>query len=164
MFASESITTLSATCDFLLMNALQSPAVLMRTIAYTSNATREINDVDLRDLFARAAEFNATHDVTGLLVFSDGNFLQTIEGFDDNVQAVYERIQRDLRHTITSVLIDEPIQRRMYPGWAMMATLRPADATLLSFLQTRKEWPSGAFTAGQRLAIEKTLVLVQHGQ
>ena len=136
----------------------------MRTLAYTSKATRDFDNADLRKLFVRAAQFNETHDVTGLLVFSDGNFLQTIEGFNDDVQAVYERIQSDPRHTLTGVLVDEPIQRRMYPGWAMMATLQRADATLVSFLKARTEAPDAAFTGGQLRAIEKTLSWVLSGQ
>jgi hypothetical protein len=116
-----------------------------------------MGDADLRRLFARAALFNEPVDVTGLLLFNQGVFVQTIEGLSDNVEVVLERIKSNRSHRIDSVFVDEAIDRRVYPAWAMMGSLFPADATLVSFLRARSEAPNAAFTQGQLDAIARTI-------
>ena len=139
------------------MEAILSP---LRTLAYTSKAARDVNDADLRALFARAAEYNGKLDVTGLLLFADGVFIQTIEGHSDDVADVLLRIRNDKSHRVESIFVDETVVCRVYPGWAMMASLFPVEATLVSFLNSRSESPTAAFTRGQLEGIRRTLDFV----
>jgi hypothetical protein len=133
------------------------------SLAYFSTAMQTLSDVNLRRLFLRAADFNDAVNVTGLLLFADNVFMQTIEGSADDVNTVYKRIADDSTHQIDEVFVNSTIERRVYPAWAMMASSFPLDATLVSFLQARKESPSGSFTVGQTVAIQRTLDFVNRG-
>ena len=135
----------------------------LRTLAYVSKAAYDVGQDDLHRLFVRAADYNATVDVTGLLLFCDGVFLQTLEGVSDNVEAVLQRIKNDPMHRIDNIFVDEPTQERVYPAWAMMASLVPAEAALVSFLKARTEGAKVQLTKGQLLAVDRTLRFATQG-
>ena len=70
----------------------------MISIAYASAATVPFNETKLLDLVAQCQRNNERLGVTGILVYSDGNFMQVIEGADLVTNALYDRIRRDVRH------------------------------------------------------------------
>ena len=73
---------------------------------------------------------NPRSGVTGVLCFSDGIFLQVLEGGRTAVSALYNRIAADPRHRDVVLLSYEEIGERRFAGWAMgqvnMARLNPA--------------------------------------
>lgn len=62
---------------------------------------------------------NAALGVTGALLFSDDCFAQTLEGSLGAVEALFERIQLDLRHQASVVLEAGPIAEREFGAWSM---------------------------------------------
>lgn len=91
----------------------------MITLVYTSAATRLMSDTELTDLLTKAREKNARLDITGMLIYHDGNFLQVLEGRDAAVRRLYDTIARDPRHTGIIKIIDRPVQERQFSEWAM---------------------------------------------
>lgn len=57
--------------------------------------------------------------VTGALMFNAGAFAQVLEGPRRAVEATFERIQRDERHTDVTVLQCGPAEQAGFPGWSM---------------------------------------------
>ena len=57
--------------------------------------------------------------VTGALLFNSGSFAQVLEGPRAAVEATFERIQRDARHSDVSVLQCELVEARGFPNWSM---------------------------------------------
>ena len=62
---------------------------------------------------------NARANITGLLLYKGGNFMQAIEGPKAAVQALYERIQNDPRHTGVYKLLERPITEREFSNFSM---------------------------------------------
>ena len=62
---------------------------------------------------------NGKVGVTGALLFNSGSFAQVLEGPRAAVEATFERIQRDPRHSDVSVLQCEPVESRGFPTWSM---------------------------------------------
>ena len=62
---------------------------------------------------------NARDGVSGGLLFSRNSFAQVLEGPVDAVEAVFERIQCDERHSEVSVVQSGPITTRDFPEWSM---------------------------------------------
>ncbi len=62
---------------------------------------------------------NGKVGVTGALLFNSGSFAQVLEGPRVAVEATFERIQRDPRHSDVSVLQCEPVESRGFPTWSM---------------------------------------------
>ena len=73
---------------------------------------------------------NGAAGITGLLCFSDGIFLQVLEGGRDAVSALYNRIAADPRHRDVVLLHYAEIGERRFSGWAMgqvnLGRLNPA--------------------------------------
>ena len=108
-------------------------------------------------LLARAQRFNATVQVTGLLLLTNNvTFLQTIEGRADAVSEVYERIVKDVSHNNIVVFADESITRRVYGDWAMMGVSEHAAPAVIEFLSYALLHEPTLFTTGQLTALTMT--------
>ncbi|MBG9386599.1 BLUF domain-containing protein [Caenimonas aquaedulcis] len=95
------------------------PATDLQALVYMSTAVGTPTREDLDHLLARARARNETHGVTGVLLYSEGSFMQYIEGTQDALDRVYEAIRLDpLHHHIFEVL-REPIARREFAQWTM---------------------------------------------
>ena len=102
----------------------------LAALAYASSATRPLSDAELEDLLARARRANQQFDVTGVLLYDDGSFLQYVEGPPHGVAAVYERVRRSPLHGGIIELIRGPIPSRIFSDWQMGFTRTPASGLL----------------------------------
>ena len=62
---------------------------------------------------------NKKNDITGALICRSDIFLQLLEGPEKQVKNTYDAIQNDDRHVNVYGLIDRPIEKRLFPAWAM---------------------------------------------
>lgn len=86
---------------------------------YVSRAVRRFTHAELQFLADRATENNGRLEVTGLLTYFGGTFLQILEGRPDRVDRLLEYIWRDPRHAQFQVLHVVPIAHRRFSGWNM---------------------------------------------
>jgi hypothetical protein len=109
-------------------------------VFYRSRATQAFTEVDLQALLEWSRIYNAQHQITGLLLYSDGRFVQLIEGDEDAVRALYARIQKDTRHTQVVTLSDGPGPQRWFADWYMAFghVDAPELHEVLSVVETQK--------------------------
>jgi len=88
-------------------------------LIYSSEATGEMARADLAQMLEESRIRNARRDITGVLVFVDGVFLQVLEGEKDDVEDLMESIRRDPRHRDIKIFHEEEIDRRAFPTWRM---------------------------------------------
>lgn len=91
----------------------------MKAIVYLSSATALMTVPQLEFFLEKIRDKNLADSITGLLLYSDGNFMQLIEGSDETVSRTFSRIQSDPRHKGIIKLLDEPIDQRVFPDWKM---------------------------------------------
>ncbi len=91
----------------------------IRQLVYISAATVPFGDDDLRDLLEKARANNQRQDISGMLVFHNGAFIQVLEGDGNAVDALYEKIDLDQRHTNTQVLLRNDVSERTFEAWSM---------------------------------------------
>lgn len=91
----------------------------LKHLIYSSAATRTFSETDLADLLAKARRKNHSLDVTGMLLHVEGSFLQVLEGPPDVVDALFQHICTDPRHTQIVTIISEPISHRTFTAWSM---------------------------------------------
>lgn len=91
----------------------------LRVIAYVSAAVHPLGEGALNELLRVSRGRNAINGVTGLLLHSDGNFLQYIEGEDWLLAPIWESIQRDSRHHRINTLLNGPTGSREFAAWSM---------------------------------------------
>ena len=91
----------------------------MRRLLYISTARRPLERTELEDILRTSRRNNAGIGVTGLLVVGGRRFLQLLEGSDDAVAGIFERIRQDERHFAVVTLSDRIVESRLTPNWAM---------------------------------------------
>lgn len=91
----------------------------MFQIVYASSALCSFNEAELLALMEISAANNARVDVTGILLYKGGNFMQVLEGEESAVMTVYDRITRDPRHRGVLPFMKGNIPRRDFPRWSM---------------------------------------------
>jgi hypothetical protein len=62
---------------------------------------------------------NPQCNVGGALLVSDGRFVQALEGDKKDVQATFERISLDPRHTGIEILCAQTTNKRRFTEWSM---------------------------------------------
>jgi hypothetical protein len=88
-------------------------------VLYRSRATRVLTQAELQALLEQARPYNAHHQITGLLLYSEGHFVQLFEGEQAVVRALYARIQADPRHTQVVTVSEGPGPQRWFADWHM---------------------------------------------
>jgi hypothetical protein len=96
---------------------------------YASRAVPAIDQDELIAILRKSKANNPAVGVTGVLCFSEGIFLQVLEGGRSAVNQLYNRIASDARHSNVELLCYEEIGERMFAGWSMgqvnMSRLNP---------------------------------------
>lgn len=91
----------------------------LKHLIYTSADTHGLSDDAVEELLETVRKKNKALNVTGMLVYDGRSFLQVLEGEEDVVNKLYQKISRDNRHSGTVKIIDESIEERMFTDWSM---------------------------------------------
>lgn len=107
----------------------------MKRLVYVSTAVADFDGAALSDLVRQSADANARRDITGVLLFVSGDFMQLLEGPEGPVEDLMGRIEADPRHTRVTRLIDESVNHRLFPDWSMALAdfAHPSAASLADF-------------------------------
>lgn len=91
----------------------------MYFLIYVSIATVSFSTAELIDLLQHARRNNEKANVTGMLLFKDGNFMQILEGEERVVKALAAKISRDPRHSKMITMLEGPLAEREFENWSM---------------------------------------------
>ena len=91
----------------------------MQGLIYNSKSNVVFGKEQLHALVQKAVTFNQKHGITGYLYFDEINFLQYIEGQQDQIEDLMSRITNDYRHQIQQVIKFENVALRQFPTWSM---------------------------------------------
>ncbi len=99
-------------------------------LLYASRAVPAVDQEELIAILKKSKANNPQLGVTGVLCFSEGTFMQVLEGGRAAVNKLYNRIASDSRHTDVELLCYQEIGERRFAGWSMgqvnMSRLNPA--------------------------------------
>lgn len=98
------------------------PAQAIDYLLYCSAALRPWHDEELADLLEEARAYNKRHNITGLLCYDEGHFVQVIEGSPAEVNRLFARIERDPRHHHVQLLCRGTSAQREFADWRMVFT------------------------------------------
>jgi hypothetical protein len=98
----------------------------MHHIIYMSRGSQAMTDDELRTLLLQARSANEEQNITGALVYGDGQFMQVIEGEESVLAALYSKLLTDTRHMNVVKLADKQISQRSFGEWSM--GFRPVSA------------------------------------
>lgn len=91
----------------------------LQSLIYVSSAVHPLSRGEIDRLLECARARNTREGITGVLLYSHGNFMQYLEGPADNLANVYEIIRADSKHQGIIELLREPILQREFADWSM---------------------------------------------
>lgn len=91
----------------------------MLQIIYISHARVPLSSADMSMLLLKSRVNNDVLDVTGMLIYHDGAFMQLLEGGAEEVSSLFSTICADPRHHAIQVLHRVEVDTRIFPGWSM---------------------------------------------
>ncbi len=87
-------------------------------LIYVSDLVAQ-DESQIAAILSSSVRHNLENGITGMLLYSQGNFLQVLEGERDKVEETYARICQDKRHHNTVMLTEEEVSERQFADWTM---------------------------------------------
>jgi len=92
---------------------------MLYELTYESVAKDGLPMVDIDELLETSRENNTESDITGCLVYYNRRFIQILEGSQQAVQTLYQKIKKDKRHDQVRVIAENAVEKRTFPEWGM---------------------------------------------
>jgi hypothetical protein len=94
---------------------------------YVSVVSEDTFKKELQDILSVSRSWNKSHRITGILAYIEGKlahitycrFIQVIEGPEEEIKAIFEKIKKDKRHSQISILKEGSIPFRNFGTWEM---------------------------------------------
>jgi AcrR family transcriptional regulator len=103
---------------------------MMRCVIYCSIASADWSGDNLNDLIWEIRDRDDPAHVAQRLVYTNGRFIQLIEGPHDAIELAYARIASDPRHHSLVTIVDRRAPERLFPEMATFSTPEPIEAPL----------------------------------
>lgn len=88
-------------------------------LIYISTAVDDLSYTDIREILEVSRRNNARDNITGVLIYREGYFLQILEGDKNRIHQLVETIKEDDRNYKLRVLIEGEIENRLFDTWSM---------------------------------------------
>lgn len=116
-------------------------------IVYYSEATRQFSEQELIELLQYANINNTKNNITGCLIYANGKFIQMLEGEQNLVRALFDKIKQDKRHTNVIVAVEMSVSSKLFPEWGMGFKYSDRDLVRQYGLQDCTKWIYSEFNA-----------------
>lgn len=90
---------------------------MIKTICYISDSLEHDSRDKLEALYSESKANNIKHNITGILICKNQNFLQVIEGEVTIVNEVFGKIKNDRRHKNVFEVINTTIEERVFEDY-----------------------------------------------
>ena len=91
----------------------------MNYLIYISTAVKLMTEADLVNILSNSRDNNKVKNITGMLLYGDGTFIQVLEGEQKDITDTYHIIEKDPRHKNHIVLADGELTKRNFPDWSI---------------------------------------------
>ena len=91
----------------------------MYSLVYVSTAAKLFDAIELDQILKESRAWNKQVDITGLLLYKEGNFMQFLEGPKEAVLEILGKIKTDPRHHSMMIIFQEEHRLREFSTWTM---------------------------------------------
>ena len=91
----------------------------LHTLVYLSSSSHQYSQEELNNILTVSRKNNSEKNISGILIYSEGNILQVLEGNENDLRTLYKKIGADLRHKDLILLQDNSIEQRNFEDWSM---------------------------------------------
>lgn len=127
----------------------------MYQLFYISSATEsQLKDFSFKDIAITSRGKNQKKNISGILLYHSGLFLQLLEGEKEDVEALFKIIESDPRHSNIVVLFRNRARKRVFEEWSMAyKEINKIDVKMINEIISWNKLISGAKD------IDKNLIL-----
>jgi hypothetical protein len=115
----------------------------LQCLIYVSTAVSAMGPQELASILEKSTTMNRKDDVHGMLLLSEGNFMQCIEGEVAGVERTFARITASRLHHRVIEMFRSPVAQRRFSDWHwafQMGSLREyANDSIEEFLETPRQ-------------------------
>tara|TARA_B100000929_G_C15462091_1_gene404880 strand:- start:799 stop:1209 length:411 start_codon:yes stop_codon:yes gene_type:complete len=86
-------------------------------ISYVSSVNPELTGDQIQEVLNFSKNWNNDHDITGILLYSEGNFFQVLEGEQKILQSLFSRIESDKRHCNIIKIFEKKVETSHYDNY-----------------------------------------------
>lgn len=86
-------------------------------ICYVSTRTNDVSEDEIKELLQTWKKENSRNEVKGLLLYSEGNFFQVLEGEKDLILNLFAKIKADGRHKDLMQIVGREITQGSYDDY-----------------------------------------------
>ena len=86
-------------------------------ISYVSSVNPELTGDQIQEVLNFSKNWNNDHDITGILLYSEGNFFQVLEGEQNILQSLFSRIESDKRHYNIIKIFEKKVETGHYDNY-----------------------------------------------
>jgi len=134
-------------------------------LIYASAAAKPFTPAELRELLRQARLKNERLDITGMLLYHQGSFLQVLEGPVSAVNPLLDTIALDRSHNKLMLLLRREIEARNFADWKMgFVDVAAQPQALPGFRDYFKSQSSFLDLLGDPKAVERVLDGFRDGQ
>jgi hypothetical protein len=134
-------------------------------LIYASAAAKPFTPAELRELLRLARLKNERLDITGMLLYHEGSFLQVLEGPVSAVNPLLDTIELDRRHNKVMLLLRREIDARNFADWKMgFVDFAAQSLALPGFRDYFKSHSSFLDLRGEPKTVERVLEGFRDGQ
>ncbi|WP_201587991.1 BLUF domain-containing protein [Psychrobacter jeotgali] len=102
-----------------MLDKIPENALIQMVYVSSLTMTARLNTSMFDEVKVSAREYNQQHNITGVLCYGNGRFLQCIEGEKAQVLTLQQRIFADKRHKDIKILLLQAIDQRDFIDWRM---------------------------------------------
>ncbi len=130
---------------------------MLYNLCYVSSAKNNLPKSELEDLFRVNKRNNTELDISGILVYNNGNFLQILEGERQKINKLFVKICRDSRHNNLIKLIHTSIEERIFDDYESGFVI-VEDHKKLDQLKSYLNWVKEA----ELISVDKVIHIVEN--
>ena len=93
----------------------------LHNLFYCSLAEKDISKGDILDILNWSRQYNEKNEVTGILLYwkKTNQFMQVLEGEENVILNLFDKISKDTRHSLLKIIYQEDIIARGFKAWTM---------------------------------------------
>lgn len=106
-------------CPGLTLSITTKTILMLSHLVYVSARTPKCTEEEIQKILDSCRKNNSGLGITGVLLYSNAQFVQYIEGDYKTLIALYDKIKKDDRHKNAIMISSAPIPERIFPSWQM---------------------------------------------
>lgn len=86
---------------------------------YVSSAAKHFTEAAMLSLLKSIQGKNEARGISGILLYAEGNIIQVLEGEQEVIETLFEKIKNDRRHSGLMIISKGRVEQRDFPNFAM---------------------------------------------